>query len=374
MSPNLKISYLITGLTIVLAGGVILLAAQIWNPSWNPFGGVKKQIIENALEHTFQTKTYSFEEKIEVTTEKEEGFSLDLIGVVDQSDSKNIKTDSSLKIEIAAQSIKIQSEAEVKTSGDIFYLKLTSLPSFLPFFSKEILEEIKDHWVKIDLKELKEKAGKSGISPAENEALIAEMKELIKNKEFFEIKKRNSEIIDGVKTIHYSTFLKKETTKKVVPELLKIVGKYTKEATEKKDIEIVLKDFEENFNEVWQKISPLEVDFWLEKDLWARRIKFEKEFDLTKLGPANLLPISKTEKKLEGKLSVLIDVKFFDFNKKLNIEMPENYKTLEEILSSLMMSFSPYGDSSNGDSSLPGLNPEIKIPDFSLPDLPLPPF
>jgi len=367
---NFNLKYLIIGLVIVVLGGIMLLATHTWNPSWNPFKEKEeKRVIEKVLENTFQTKTYRFEEKIELKTEEGEGVSLDITGVVDQSDLEDIKSDSSLKVEISAKGVNLEGAGRLITSRDIFYLKIDSLPP-LPFLSKEILEGIKDQWVMIDIKELKEKEWiELEFSETKEEALIEEIKQLIKNKEFFEIKKRASEKINGVKTTYYSTLLKKETIKETIPQLLLLTEKYTPEAekeTTKKEIEMAIKDFEEKFDPFWEIISPLEFDFWIEKNLWLRKIKFEKELDLAKLG----LVDPTREKKIEGKANIFFEIKFFDFDKEIKVEMPENYKTLEEIFSSLIPFFSPEV------FSLPKTEGEIEgeIPDFSVPDFSLPDF
>lgn len=368
---DFKFKYLIIGLVIVVLGGIILLATHTWDPSWNPFKE-EKRIIEKALENTFQAKTYRFEEKIELKTEKGKGISLELIGVVDQSDQKNIKTESSFKIGISIEEeVKLEGSGKLKTFKDIFYLKIDSLPP-LPFLSEEILEGIKNQWIMIDIEQIIKKE-EPGLSEVEENALLEEIKQLIKDKEFFEIKKRAPEKINDVKTTYYSTFLNKETIKETIPQILILAEKYAPEAQKeeiKKEIEIAIKDFKENFDIFWEKIiSPLEVDFWLEKNLWVRKIKFEKEFDLAHLDfPFPLTQEKKQEKKIEEKLNIFFEVKFFDFNKEVEIEIVENYKTLEEVFSSLFMPFSPETQflpetESFGTEFLP--ETEKEIPDFS---------
>jgi hypothetical protein len=299
------------------------------------------QIIENAIAKSFQAKTYKAEETIKLKVAPENGqngdFLLFISGAIEQSDPKIVKTDSDLVFTMSAEGVEMQAKGNAKTSGEDFYFQLTTLPN-LSFLPAKTLAGIKNQWIKIDKKKLAEMFPSPETSFEFNQqAFVEEIKPLLKEKEIFKIEKRfGVENIDGVKTQHYLVSLKKETIKTLIPEFLKIFQKYQPEElkeSSQSEFEKNLKIFDENFDETWRKISPLKIDFWLEKgNVWLRKIKIEKEINVADFDP---------ESKTKGKITFGFEMKIFDFNKEVKIEMPQAYKGIEEILSSMMEAILP---------------------------------
>lgn len=351
-------------LVLILGVGIGLLATKTWNPSWNPFVETHSRIIENAIAKSFQASTYKVEEDIKLKIAPESGqvgdFSLFILGVVDQSDLKNVKTDSDLIFKMSAEGVEMQAKGQVKTSGEEnTYFQITTLPN-LPFLPADILESIKNQWIKIDSKKLAEMFPSETRFEFNKQAFAEEIKALLKGKEIFEIEKKlGTEEVDGVNTQHYLANLKKETIKTLIPEILKILQKY-QSAEEQSQVEFEknLKIFSENFDEFWQKISPFQIDFWIEKgNLWLRKVKMEKEINVAEFDPNS---------KTKGKITFGFEMKISDFNKEVKIEMPQDYKGIEEILSSLMGSVLPKStdsflkEPSDSESQLP------QLPNFNL--------
>ncbi|MBU2578830.1 hypothetical protein KKA09_01815 [Patescibacteria group bacterium] len=324
---------------LVLGAAIGLLATKTWNPNWNPFAQTSSQIIESAIAKSFQAKSYKVEQDIKLKITPESGqagdFSLFILGSVDQTDLKNAKTDSDLVFKMSSEGVEMQAKGKVKTFGEDTYFQISSLPS-LPFLPAELLAGIKNQWIKIDKKKLAEMFPSPETSFEFNgQAFAEEIKLLLKGKEIFKIEKKfGTEEVDGVKTLHYSAGLEKETVKTLIPEILRILQKYQPKGQQSEaEFEKTLKTFSEKFDAFWQKISPLEMNFWIEKgNFWLRKIKIEKEINVADFDP---------ESKTKGKITLDLEMKISDFNKDVKIEMPQNYKGIEEILSSIMGAMLP---------------------------------
>lgn len=370
--PLLK--YSIISIIIILVGGIVLLASEVWNPNWDPFKKTEEQLIEKALINTLiNQKSYKIKEKISLETEKKGSIFLENVGVVDQSNVKNIKGDFLVDIKLLLETGEsIQLKVNIKVSGQTFYFKITEMPllftSLLSMVNKEIAEMIGKHWIKIDLeqiKKIKEKMDfmeeKQEKQREENfEKLKEEIKDLVSNKKFFEIRNKNLDKIDDTSVIYYSTGLKKETIKELVPQLLKTGAQYIPNINIE-ELNSVIENFEKEFEVLWQEIfSGLQFDFWIEEDskkgFLVRRIKFEKDFDSSTFIPSEVKTEANAEKLIE-KIKFSIDVQFSDFNKEVNIELPTESKLLEELISFLLSSLSKEDKEDNED-----LNYKIKEP------------
>ncbi|PIZ00689.1 hypothetical protein COY61_01925 [bacterium (Candidatus Gribaldobacteria) CG_4_10_14_0_8_um_filter_33_9] len=350
-------------LVLILGVGIGLLATKTWNPSWNPFVNASSQIIEKAIAKSFQAKTYKIEEDIKLKITPENGqngdFSFFISGVVDQTDLENVKTDSDLVFKMTGEGVEIQAKGKAKTFGKDIYFQITTLPS-LPFLPAEIIAGFKNQWIKIDKKKLEEMFPSSETSletSFDQQAFVEEIKPLLKGIEIFKIEKNlGEENLDGVKAQHYLVSFKKETIKALIPEILRVVKKYQPEAQSESEseneFEKIQKAFDDKFEATWQKISPLKIDFWLEKgNVWLKKIKIEKEINVADFDP---------DSKTKGKINFVLEMKIFDFNKEVKIEMPQNYKGIEEILSSMMGAILPKtGNVSGSEEILP------QIPNFN---------
>lgn len=352
---------------IILGIGVGLLATKTWNPSWNPF--VKKQgqmIIEKAIAKTFQAKTYKFEEKIQAEIEFKKAeqsgnlnVSVNFTGVSDQSNLQEPKANIDFDVQAAIEGAILKGAGQMKfLDQDTIYLKITELPS-IPFLS---LGDIKNQWLKIDMKKIKEiDSSKSAINV---QNFLKELEQLMEGKEIFKIEKNfGEEQIEEEKMQHYLASVKKDEIKILIPEVIKLMKRYQGEemqAESEKSINEFLEKFDKNFDDVWTKISPIELNIWIDRENYLRRIKFEKKLD-----PNQLTAQSDSEAEPQEKISLLnlsIDIKFSEFNKSVEIETPKEYKDINEILSST----SSASLLQQGEESLPeDLKSIPKIPEIS---------
>lgn len=327
----IKIKFLIPILIVILVLGTIsaLLATKTWDPAWNPFRKIPSRIIENAITKLTEAESFKFEGEIggEFQTTailKTITVSISSSGLIDRSDKDKSKTSIALDLSLGMEGLIIQMKGEIITLAKDIYLKITSLPA-LPFLTEEFLE-LKNQWLKIDPEKLKELTETEDEELLVEEEFIEDIKILLADKEVFKVKKNlGDEELDGVRVEHYLAGFKKETMKVLIPEFFQLMKKYIPEkerANYEKDLEEFSKNFSENFDEIWKRITPLEFNFWIEKrNSWLRKIKFEKEiiYDSPETGE-------------ETRIKLEIDLNFSDFNKKFEIKSPENYKLIEEIL------------------------------------------
>ena len=328
---NLKI---IIPLVVILVLAIVigLLTTETWSPSWNPFR-TPSLAIENSLSKTIEAETFKITG--EVGGEFQSGqepeskiitAALVYSGNIDKSEKGKIKNTSDLNLELGMEGITLQIKGKMISWSRDIYLKITSLPS-LPLSGFD-LEEIKNQWIKIDTEKLKEISGEKepfAIDEETEKKFLEDLKNLLIGKEIFKVKKNfGEEELEGVKVNHYSTEVNKEALKVLIPEILKLTKKYIpaeEQATYEKDLEKFLEDFSNNFDQAWGNIEPLEFDFWIGKDNFLRRLKFEKELEYGSLETEDV-----------GKVKLRVDLKFSDFNEKVEIEIPENFKSIEEFL------------------------------------------
>ena len=330
MRINLKI---IIPLVVILVFIIVmgLLSTQTWSPSWNPFR-ISSLTIENSLAKTITAETFKITGEIEGEFQSGQPPEAKIItavlaysGSMDKSEKEKIKTISDVDLALGMEGITLQIKGEIVSLNKDIYLKITTLP-YLPLSGLD-LEEIKNQWIKIDMEKLKEMSPEEEIT-LDKEAekkFFEDLKNLLTGKEVFKVKKNfGEEELDGVKVNHYSTEVNKETLKVLIPEILKLTKKYIpteEQATYEQDLEKFLEDFSDNFEQAWGNLEPLEFDFWIGKDNFLRRLKFEKEIEYNSLETEEL-----------EKVKLKVDLKLSDFNEKVKIEIPENFKSIEEFL------------------------------------------
>lgn len=336
----MKPKVLIPVVIIVVVGTIVgLLGTQTWNPSWNPFQeAAENNIVEKAIAELLDLNTFKLQAKVEaemqaVVEAKPQSFtvSINFDGLVDKSDIENLKTSNNINLALEAEGTEMTAGGEVRTFGNDIYLKLTTLPLFpLPIGG---LEEIKNQWFKIDVEKLKEMAGETNV-PFDEETqkeLLRDLKQLGQGKEFFTIEEDlGEEQIDGEKTEHYLVSINKETLKELIPEYFEMLKKYVPEEEMDKyeeDLQETLEQFPQKIDEAWEKIGGINFDVWIEKKHSVlKKFQWEREIDLTSFEELR-------DKVGEGTIKILFELKFSDFNKKLEIEEPTEFKLLEELFS-----------------------------------------
>jgi len=336
----LRIKILIPIIATVAAAAIVgLLAFQVWNPSWNPFGASPQERLEKSFQNLFFLKSFRIDGNLELkftkkTKEEEkesfpESFLISFLfsQKFDKSDKDTPKSEGAYTLSFGGEGMEISFRGEAKTIGETLYLKLTSLPAFSLF--EMSFGEFKNQWIKIDKKGLEKITGQE-IKENEKEKqdqLIKEITQLFAKREIFEIKKVfGKEKVNNKTSFHYLVNIKKEELKQLIPQFLRIIEKYSQQ--ESQEIENFLKDFPEKFEEFFKKIGGIDFEVWIDRDNNLQKIKFEKEIDLELIEEIQDPDLRNT------KLKIVFDGRFSEFNQKIKIEPPKEFKLIEEILPS----------------------------------------
>lgn len=345
---------IIAGVVILGVVGVgVSLATRIWDPLWNPFRPSPEKVIEEMTTNMEKVKILHFNWGIDIfASEKDAGEFKVFIGLEGDSDatnSENLKVALDFNIGLAIQTQAYAKNKEEnfslaitsKTIGEVSYLRLNTiiipadLEPFLLMFDIS-LDEIKGQWIKIDKEALEELGGETyssqEMSKEEQEKLVKKLKEVFAKRKIYYIKEEMSdEKINGKKVYHYLLALDKEEIKKVIPEMFKIIMESSGQSSGVDEFTsaFVIGGLTESINKFFEKIGDITAEIWIgKKDKLLYRIKGEKEIDL-----------SKFDEKIEGIINIKITSDFSNFNQPVEIEPPENFKSLEEILSQFQLPF-----------------------------------
>lgn len=353
MSKNLF--FIFGGIIFILAiGAGSLLYTQAWDPLWNPFRPLPDKVVAEAIEKMQEVKVYHSEWKlIERLKNKEEfSFSFDLQADTDNSDSQNPKSASDFNMVFAIEGMQFSAGAKMITWNKELYLKLTTIPALPllePYFSLLgiDLNQWKEQWIMFDESFLEEVLG-IAVSPEEKEEqekeaekMMEKLSNLLLTRKFYSVKTvLPDEEVTGNLSYHYLIVLEKEETRKLASEMFVVFVDYFKaletEPLFGQDLEQSKKEFEKGFSEVLDKISEISADVWIgKKDKLLYKFELEKEIDLQNI-----------EESAEGKLFFQLEASFSKFNQSLNIEKPENFKSLKEMLTTFELpSFVPSEES-----------------------------
>lgn len=346
----IKILILIGVLVVVVGGGVSLALIK----GWSPFGIPPQQILAESMDKMWTLERWRIKGngKLEVKGKGEEetqGFqaSLDFSSDVNITDLKNPKQSSKVNLTLGAEGMEFSLAGEVRVFGSDFYLKITRFPS-LPFLGLP-LENFKNQWIEFNREKLMEISGKKAEMPEVKEEMTEEIaqeiKSLLKGREILKIKNNlGKEELDGIQTYHYLNTLNREELKTLIPEFFQRMKKFIPQedkSSYEEDLQKFLKDFPQKFDEFYDKIGEINLELWIGNDRWLRRIKIEKEIDLshlmarefqTPLAAGETQQVETPSEPEELKAIISIDLKFSDFNQKIEIERPQEFKSIEEIL------------------------------------------
>lgn len=240
---------------------------------------------------------------------------------------------------------------ESRFINQIIYTKLSAVP-YLGFFD---LSSLKDQWLKVDAKTLKQqtnfsKSKKESANNQENGQLSLEqmiqLKTAIQRANIIKITDRLPDVrmdktIDGSDNYQYQFVLNPEGIKLFLVEFAKIV-----EDEELNSIEV-----DEMYEEIYGKNELLAGKLLIgKKDLLPRRISFDL--------------ITKTADKTKVLWKTSQTVSFSNFNQSVQIEVPTSTKTMEEVFGefSSMLSSSLKNDNlSNIGESVLSTDPRANI-------------
>lgn len=330
---------------LVLATGIILLAGGIWNPAWNPFQKTADDFIEKSIEKTFSADTFRAEGLVQLGLEGKIKLGLEsksvsdaksqqlfqavinFSGLTNQKDKLKPAGSIDLNASLQGQGMQFSAGAELKIFPDSLYLKINSLPAFLML---DPSGDIQNKWFKVDLAKLKEaqKETVDQLNPDQQKQLLRDIKDLVSGRKIFVLQDNlGREKLEKISANHYLVSLDKETLKKLVPDFFQMMEKYVPESERdsyNKNMRELLKNLPEQIDLLWQQTGGLTFDIWI-ADGYMVKFKWSKTFDLSNY--------EQLKEKIEGgKVSVLLDINYSDFNKPVDIQEPKDAKSIEDML------------------------------------------
>lgn len=330
---------IVTAIVIIGAiGSVVALYTNLWSPSWNPFKEKPEIVLAKAIKNIQELKTFHYTGKMKIEFLNKEKFSIgiDMTGDIDNTNKDIPKSSVSIKGSFLGEGMELSVKGNLVSIGEEAYGKIEEfpkIPSIVMMFSMLgiDIEKIKNVWIKIDEKSLKNFYEKLGIKvekplpKEEQEKLLNELKELLKGKEFLKIKTDLGEKeIDGKKVYHYLVLINKEELKKIFPEILDVILKYSQETISQKEKEEMLKEIPQMIDKAFEEIGELDFEIWIgKKDKMIYKISFDKEIDISK---------EMISSPSGGKIKISGNFNFSKFNEKIEIKKPTEFKTLDEII------------------------------------------
>jgi len=354
----MKLTSLVPLIAVLLVGGVVIAYVAV---EGNPFPSqLNGGVVENAVTKLFDTKTFRVDGRIEADIKgiKDESMAEDNTGILTGISSVKVFVDINSAIDqkkqesstravvgLDAEGMQVTGTLEAITKDDKLYIKLVSLPELI-FSFLEGLDTIKNQWIEVDFAALKEQyEGVSGVGididevqiKEQLEQLMESIQELFSERTIFDVKKEyGQETMGDIETEHYLVSANKEEVKKLVYDYAELTMGYV---TEEQKIEYqealdqTLDGFPEALDEFWASSGGIEMDVWIEKGKGRlARIKWQKSMTTSN--------IKELGAEVE-EIVVLIDLKFKDFNEKIEIETPEKTKAFQDVLTEVLAPLMP---------------------------------
>ncbi len=215
------------------------------------------------------------------------------------------------------------------------YLRMNIVPTFFKFI---LGTGVKGKWFEIETTEDEEDdfmeflndffGGDAEEGKEKFDKLVKNIEDYLDKNDLIVIEERlHDEKVNDVKCYHYATKVDKNTTK----EIKKMMWDFMKEETfleELKDDDEFedLEDFVEQLDKV---ISDIDVELWVgKKDFYLHKMKFKFKLDFSELE----MPEDFDEIKLDITADVNGEFEFYDMNKEVIIEEPEDAQSFTEFI------------------------------------------
>lgn len=377
-----KILYLI--FVLFLVGGLtsILLYLQIWNPSWNPFrpspnivlakmalkmGSLESYHVQGSLEkEEFNKKEY--EEKKQTSNKKENYYNFSFS--INNKDLTELKSkglfDSNYYSEYCNEYIddsdndhcndfQLVDSLEFVNIGDETYFLVKGKDDYsdnkwINFNNKEELGKLVSFYTRdYDLKE-----SEINVPEEWKEELLEELIEIILKEDIFEVKEElPDEEINGQECYHYLLEIKEKGIKNAVSNSLFEISDFISDSVsvsfpEKSDyynyqeldylsfVPVVLTGFnleiQQEVSDHYEKMGEINLEVWIDKkDSHLIRAKIDQEKDLIDYFKDHFSVASYCEI-LEARESFLLEINLSDFDEGIEIEAPEDFIEIEEML------------------------------------------
>ena len=312
---------------IILIIGIVLLSgagALSYSQGWFSFSVSSEDVLSAAIQNMSENNTWHSEAEITIAAESGGAASTVFLNMqenTDKTDIENPKSDIKFDAELEMEGMSFSVGAEMKVLGqkDI-YFRITTIPalSFLDMLGVDF-DQLKNQWIKIDEEYFEDSLSQNEMGQEIME-LFADKEILIIGEEFADEK------IDDINCYHYSVSLNKEELVIIVPELLEIVmqGNLSLEELSEAEKQETLDETVSNFNEFLDKIGDINFKVWIGKrDKQFYQFQIEKEIDAGELYGE--------EMGIDGNINIDFKMNFSEFNQEMNVQSPEEYKSLDEV-------------------------------------------
>jgi len=349
---------IIGGLAVILVGAVVVLAAGIWNPVWNPFQASPDKVLAEAFENMIAIDTIHSKIIYNMDVQAKESFSTSLV-IEGDSDATEINTN------VFVEGMEMFFDGEMRSIDEVLYFKMGTMPLPFSIGLSQLAIDVSDStnkWFKFDSKEL----GMSLIKTLSNEEKAQMEQEIIQllsdHRIVLVAEKLADEKIEGQNAYHYLLALDKENIKQFLKEFLEMVNKYYEFDDLMNMPEADKQEMSDGIDEFFEATGGIDFEIWIgKKDKLIYRVAGEKSFDLSEI------EIEEMEAE-EGMMSLDFVLSFSKFNEPVEILAPDDSQSIIEMLMPLMQMFMGGGD--GGGIGLPGYEMPIMPTEPTFPEIP----
>lgn len=323
---------------------IVLLASQTWDPAWNPFKQQFDQsILQKSIENLSSLETAKYKTSLKASVSASEAmpassFALLLEGGYDNKNPEQKKSQNEISLLVqGAQDISVT--LAILGFTDELYLKINQLPAIVyALLNEELLNSLTGQWIRVEQETLKEFTGFAVDSNPENEAIsqafINDLKNLAFSSPLLIIEK---ELSSENQAKHYLTSVSKEGVKTLLSGYFDLIKNHFPEIYNQQlssaNLEQTMNELPQKIDEFWPKISPLQAEIWISReDSRLTKFSLEKEFKPSDFDSST---------SATGKVLISFDLELYDFDQPLQIEKPNDYLEIEEVLGPLMTSIAP---------------------------------
>lgn len=318
---NIISKYILGGAVGAVVLGVFLLSSGAVNPSWNPFKQPPSgEILETAIYNLSKAEKMKITALIDLNIEGSKKIigALNLSQTFDHSNKEQKKNLTDFNLAINIEGMELSASAEMIGIDKNLYLKIDSLPPYLPLGVD--VETLKNQWLLVDPVKLNlfgfHASTSDEVKNIQDAAFLNELKALVVNKKIFKLKRDlGKEIIDNQTTSRYVVEIDKQTVKEFLPQIFVAINKQipnSGDANYQQELRKSLDELQQNFDEAWKMLGGFNFDVWIDENIQIlRKVKFVKEIQKNKIA---------------------IEIVFTDFGKDFAIEKPLDFKPIENVL------------------------------------------
>lgn len=262
-------------------------------------------------------------------------------GKIDKTKSDEVKRSLNQEAVYDFAGLSLKANYELIQFGEIFFVKIGSIPAPLEMLYKEVFGDITNIWWKIDPKEIKETAlelaemeGMDNVYDSDffndistkGEVLNEKVKEILKKYNILVFEQRLAdEEINGSECYHYQVSLNKDNLVKASIEYLNFLMSEISQEGIGIEEEIDQEEIAEIIKQISNVITSAKADIWIDKET----------FNLLKASYSIKIDLGNIELEDEDidipKGAVVIEIdgnfNFMNFNQVQTIEMPTNSKS-----------------------------------------------